>query len=450
VRAEDRKERDVKKRVFLSLLVLTLLFGAQILMAAGQGDAAEAKVKPKVISYLSVWAEDDPNNTMLLSLTDDFMKENPGRIERIDFDYLISGEVVQKMQILVASNDVPDWWAYGAGTVLENLIDIGVPVNVEEKFTKLGLMDYLEEGAVSLLKGLVNGKGLYCIPMGWNVEGIWYNKNIYEEYDLSVPETWAELEENAAKLMEAGVQPFAVAGKEQWPITRHINMLVMRNVGWDAMTKAGDGEISFMQQGFFDAAKTIQDWAAAGWFGRGVNTLDYGTARDVFTTGEAAMFYMGSWFLSNLNDPEINKIGPKEVGYFNFPATEYGKGTTDDYSVNAGAIVTFKDESWDEVMDDWAKFVVPKVGDFTMDNYGAFKGFTVENPPATMPYYTQMVLDIMGDVVNGGLWFEAKMDEKTGSIAKTNGQSLILGEITPEEFWQEIQDATDEYLESKK
>lgn len=436
--------RKGKKLFFLSLC-LVLLFSTQLLTAGGKQGEVSAP-EPRVISYLTVWPETDRNNELLLGLTDQYMKENPGKIKRVDVDVLPSGEVVHKMQILIASNDIPDWFAYGAGTVLAKLIDAGFVVDIEKEFTKLGIMDSLEVGAVSLLKSLVDGRGLYCLPLGWNIEGIWYNKTIYEKYGLSVPKTWAELEANAAKLHAAGVQPFSAAGKERWPLTRHINMLVMRNVGYDAMTRAGNGEISFMQPGFIDAAQRIQDWALAGWFGPGVNTLDYGTARDVFVTGGSAMFYMGSWFLQDLTNPEVNKIGPKEVGFFNFPPTEFGMGTTDDYSVNCGAILALSAAGWDDTMADWASYVFPKFGDLAMKDYGSLMGYRVTTLPDDMPYYTQLVLDEMTKVVNAGLWFEAKMDEKTGDIAKTNSQSLFLGEMTAEEYFQQIQDATDEFL----
>ena len=61
-------------------------------------------------------------------------------------------------------------------------------------FTELGIRDCLDEGAVSLLKNLVDGLGLYCVPLGMNMEGFWYHKGLFEQAGIEkVPETWDEL-----------------------------------------------------------------------------------------------------------------------------------------------------------------------------------------------------------------------------------------------------------------
>ncbi|MDC7240055.1 MAG: extracellular solute-binding protein, partial [Spirochaetales bacterium] len=308
------------------------------LFAGGQADE-------NTIQFLSIWAEDKDNSKLLLELTEEYKKENPDF--NLEFELVAAENLRQKVKVLVASDSVPDVFVYEAGKPIVELIDGGILLDMEKTFIDLGLMDTLDPGAVSLLKRLADNRGLYDLPLGMNVEGIWYNKKMFADLGLDVPETWSELMDVCEVLHQNGIQPFTAGGKDKWPITRVINMYVMRRMGVDAMERGSKGEISFTDPGFVEAGHVIQDMVRKGYFGEGIVTVDMSSAADALFSGQAAMFYNGSWFTQDLNDTERNLLGPDGVGFFNIPVVEGGVGKLDDYSVNCGNILVLSAKAYD-------------------------------------------------------------------------------------------------------
>src|SRR5699024_5822957 len=67
------------------------------------------------------------------------------------------------------------------------------------------------------------------------------------------------------------------------------------------------------------AAQAVADLGEAGFFEEGVGSIDMDTSTHQFLTGDAAMFYMGSWALSDFNNEEGNDIGAENIGFMPFP-----------------------------------------------------------------------------------------------------------------------------------
>jgi raffinose/stachyose/melibiose transport system substrate-binding protein len=428
------------KRAIVVVVLATLCLAP--LMAAGQDEASE-EPETKTLRFLASWAESDENSKVILDLTDEYIAQNPN--VQMEFEAVSSDDLKRQVNIYIASGDAPDVFCYDSGQTLLDLINADKVVNIEEEFTRLGIMDVLDEGAVSLLQTLVGGAGLYAIPMGWNLEGIWYNIDLFEQYDQEVPETWDELVAVAEAFDSVGIQPFAAAGKEKWPITRYLNMYVMRRMGVDGMRRASNGEISYTDPGFIESAAAVQELANAGYFGSSVNTVDYSTAQSMFLTAQTAMIYNGSWMVGTLNDPEQNLLG-ESVGFFNIPVVEGGPGDLGDYSVNAGTILALSSDKYDDATADWVEYVFTRLGNRAMADYGTLKGFRVTEMPTELPYYTRMLRDEFTNVQRAGLWFEATLDARTESIAKDNAQLLFIGEMTPVEYFQAIGDSTADFL----
>ena len=134
----------------------------------------------KKIKILTIWAEDNDNGILLNKICEDYQKNvNPN----FDWEYemVSSDNLQQKIATLAASDDLPDLFAYEAGAPLTTLIDSDKVVNVSEALDQIGETDKLNEGAAELLKGLSGTDDLYDLPLGLNVEGFWYNKELFEK-----------------------------------------------------------------------------------------------------------------------------------------------------------------------------------------------------------------------------------------------------------------------------
>jgi raffinose/stachyose/melibiose transport system substrate-binding protein len=228
-------------------------------------------------------------------------------------------------------------------------------------------------------------------------------------------------------------------------MSRVLNAYLVRSVGLNAVKDAMDGVKKFTDPEYVAAAQMFQDMATNEYFSVGMTTIDPSTASSMLMNGQAAMKYDGSWFTQNLAQPE-NAAGPEGIGYFNVPlvgASGGPGGTLGDYSMNCGNILVFSSEKYDEAVGDWMKYVFPRIGDYFMTNFGTFKGYKINNMPADMPYYTSIVADVLGSATGSFLWFEAKMDTETSTLAQDNIAMLYSGEMTPMQYMEVLQESAD-------
>jgi raffinose/stachyose/melibiose transport system substrate-binding protein len=215
----------------------------------------------------------------------------------------------------------------------------------------------------------------------------------------------------------------------------------MRLYGADVMERVNKGELSITDDGFIEAAKLVQDMNAKGYFGEGVNTIDYDTASNTFLQGNAAMYYMGSWALNEFNDENLNKIGVDNVGFFNIPLVKGGKGTLDEYSMNAGLTLSFSKDKYNEEVGEWMKHVFSNYGDKAIAERGLISGFKVENMPEDVSELTKTTLEKVNEIENGALWFEGYFDPKTKTVSEDGAQNLLNEGITPEEYMSKLEES---------
>lgn len=396
----------------------------------------------KTVKILTIWAEDNDNGILLNKICENYKKDvNPN----FDWEYeMVSADnLQQKIATLAASNDLPDFFAYEAGTPLTTLIDADKVVNISEALEEIGVTQYLNEGAVELMKGLSGTDDLYDLPLGLNVEGFWYNKALFEEADCEVPETWDDFEEVLEKLAAKDIQPLTTGGSDKWPATRLINGYAVRTLGNDIMTKAAAGEVDYTDEGLIAAADKLGEWAEKGYFGEGITTVDANTAGSMLMSGKAAIFYNGSWFTQNLTDESQNPAGKDEIGFFNIPIEDESVSSATSYSMNCGNILALDKGKYDEATAWFLKYFCENMGDLAMNELSTVKGYTYTVEAEDMDPYTQLVLDEINKSTEGFAWWEAKMPSEISKTAQENVQPLLNGEMTGEEYMQSIQDVYD-------
>jgi len=363
---------------------------------------------------------------------------------KYEFESVNTSDLVQKIQLLAASNDLPELFAYESGRPLQQLSDNGYVLDIEKVFADIGLGDQLNPAAVSLLKSMTRGKGLYALPLEMNIEGFWYNKQLFAKYGVREPRTWDELLKAADTFRTHGIQPFALAGAQKWPITRLINGYVIRRYGYDVMQRVDRQELRVTDPGFVEAADVVRRMALEGDFGDHVNTTSLEEASAMFLQGKAAMYYTGSWSLRDFNDPAQNRIGADQIGLFNIPLVEGGVGTEDDWLLNAGLTTSFSAAAYDDTMKQWMKAVFTDYGDKAMGEMGIITGFKVDHMPADLPPLTKMVQSKIENVKHGALWFEALFAPETQAIAWNNAQLLVSSaSYSPKMYMEDLQQALD-------
>ena len=403
---------------------------------SGEDPQAEKNLK-----ILSIWAEDNDNGILINKLCQQYKDEvNPNFTW--EYEYVASADLTTKVSTLAASNDLPDIFVYESGSPLTEMVEEDKVVDITEVLKQYGCESYVTDAATALLSDLSNTPDIYDLPLGLNVEGFWYNKDLFKQAGVEVPNTWDEFETVLETLNTAGIQPLSCGAGDGWGATRLVNAYTVRTLGADAMKKAAAGEANYTDEGYVAAAAKMSEWAEKGYFGEGVNTVDMNTAGSMLCTGQAAIFYNGSWFVSNLNDESFNPGGNDAIGFFNIPVVDESVSSSTAYSMNCGNVLCFSKDKYDDATGWFIKYFVENMGNIAMSEQGAVKGFTYDVTGEVSPY-TQLVLDEIGKASEGFTWYEATMGSAVSSEAQANVKLLLSGEMSAQDYMQSIQDVYD-------
>lgn len=402
---------------------------------------------PKLTKHMkisTIWAEDNDNGVLINKIAQDY-KDNVNPNFTWEYEYIPSADLTTKITTLAGADDLPDMFAYESGKPIVELINAGKIVDIGAELKRIGSSDYVTPSATSLLQTLSGTDTIYDLPLGLNIEGFWYNKALFQQAGISAPPaTMDEFEEDLKKLQDAGIQPLVAGGAsgETWGSTRVVNAVTVRTLGNDAMKKAAEGQAKYTDQGYVDAAQKVADWAAAGYFGEGINTVTMNAAGQMLMNGQAAIFYNGSWFAGNLNS-EDNAAGPDGIGYFNVPVVDASKSGATDYSMNCGNILCLDKTKYDDGTAWFLKYFVEHIGDVAMETEGTVKGYTYKTQPSEMSGYTKLVLDEIGKATGAFTWYEATMGAEVSKTAQENVQLLLTGDMNGQQYMESIQEAFD-------
>ena len=344
----------------------------------------------------------------------------------------------QRLQLLAGQNGLPVAYSAGNAPALTQTLDeAGNVLDFDETLTELNQLDNIEPAAISTIEALYGG--FKVLPFEYNIEGIWYNKSLFADNDVTAPETWDDLVSAASTFNDAGVTPFSASGEQGWPITRLIGNYIFRTLGPDALKKVADGDAKLTDPEYVAAAQAVADLGASGDFGQGVGSIDYDTAANQFMNGSAAMFYMGSWTLSDFSDTDRNQIGIDNIGFMPFPNVTGGEGDSSQIAANVGLPVTFNAKTYDANVGDWLSCIAGNYGSEALSTEGRVSGFKVNTPVENVPALTQEVQDRIASTDEAVLWFEALFSTKATTTSQTNAAQLVTGNITAEEFMELVQ-----------
>ena len=215
----------------------------------------------------------------------------------------------------------------------------------------LGLLNYnmemarfMARGALSDLKDmpeaqrilpevqeLVNNLAAYpgrtsVLPYSVMAASVIYNKKIFADNDIQVPETWDDFIAVCDKLKAAGITPIYSTFKDAWTVSQGlfdytVGGMVDVAAFYEQLRKEGtdvgpSSSVSFTK----DLSEPVSrmEMLAQKYTNQDAASRGYGDGNLAFSKGEGAMYFQGPWSLG-----EIAKSGPDlELGTFPLPMTD--------------------------------------------------------------------------------------------------------------------------------
>ncbi len=317
-----------------------------------------------------------------------------------------------------------------------------------ETFAQSGFLEPLEPLVPDLknfakapLKGATSIKDgkIYGVPFASQTLFIFYNKTIYKELGLSVPETWDQFIANLQAMKKAGVQPLANGGKDGWTLEVMMGAICPNFYGandfFDAVVA---GKTNFQDPRFVAALTKLKE-----------------------LTPYMPDLYMGVSY-TDMQSSFINEMaghfigGSFEAGYFSaqnpklaydiFPAPVARKGDTPYVSVYADG--NFSINAASKNKDAAAKFVRFLASKATGDVFitdlkqvSAVPGVDTSASP-----YISKVLTLQKNATPYLMLVGFRYQQPTGSVLIQSGlQGMLAGKLEPADVAKQVQEGIATY-----
>ena len=341
----------MKRKVISALLVAAM--SLTMLAGCGGSDKNEGAASDDGTITLKVFSNlpDRKNGQGLVEQTiiDEYMKENENvkiEVEALDEE---AYKTKFKAYSMEGMPDVVSIW--GQPSFLDEVVDAGVLAELNEA-------DYAD---YKFIEGSLNGftydGKLYGLPRNTDVACIYYNEKIFKDNNWEIPKTYDELLALADKINAAGIVPMAMDGGDGWPMAVYLSDVLYKLTGQDYSDVVSNAVATgdFTDENLQKATELLKAAADAKLFQNGYDSQDYGTAMNLFTNGQAAMFYMGSWEASMALNEDIPEEVRTNIRVFTMPVIDGGKAAATDIAAwNGGGYAVAADS---EVKEEAIKFL---------------------------------------------------------------------------------------------
>lgn len=310
----------MKKREKSKLFLLGVLFSAQFVLAAcGTKQAEESSrqelidgKEPVTLRLYAQYSDADTKEPMDYVLSE-LKKEMPWVTIELDVEAQDNG---QKLKTYAATGDMPDIFNCNNDQI-----------NTLKKSKNIALLnDYVEStGYGAALKE--NNKDLlydaegnaYAFPYAGNEFILmYYNKELFKEHNLEVPQTFDELIQVVEAFNAKDITPISLFAQEGWVTAGMYDLIATKYVP-EGIKGLDAGTTSIEEEGYKKAAQKLKELVDAGAFGKGAIGTNYDQAASLFYEEKAAMFVSGQWFVT-----DADKNLPGKVDWFYFPVTNDG------------------------------------------------------------------------------------------------------------------------------
>ncbi|MDK2951216.1 MAG: raffinose/stachyose/melibiose transport system substrate-binding protein [Kosmotogales bacterium] len=231
-----------------------------------------------------------------------------GKDIKIDFRGFLATEYDSKMLLALQGGEGPDI-AYTRrlpGGRTQALIESGL---IKSLAADVDFSNFTE----SVLKSITFQGEEYGVPFAVQVVGIFYNKDMFDEFGFEEPETWGELLEIADGFKQAGIDPFFAPVKDAWAIVMQHASAGVSILQPEWIEKLAKGETNFLDPEWINMNQYMYDLKQ--YFQKGFSGNSTSDLESAFAFGVSPMVFYGIWGVQMWQElnPDIN------VGYFMVP-----------------------------------------------------------------------------------------------------------------------------------
>lgn len=421
-----------------TLAALAISLACSTALAAGPAIPPDGEIVPREISWLASRPSDGPVLSTVRKIADEYAAAHPGfKLDIIETPDRPS--YLQKLETLAAARQLPEFFDTDATPFAQKLQQQGLMVDTAALLDSYGLTDQFRP--VALNYDRFSDGSLYLIPLEFGMEVFWYNKAMFEAAGVSPPATLDDLPALCPKLAQSGVLPIALDGVDGWPPQRMIAWYPFRLAGGDYLDKLRKGEAKLSDPIGVKTTEWLASLAGNGCFAKDFSAQGYTDARDQFTQGKAAIYYMGTWETeAMINEASQAEAVRGQIDYFTLPLTADAKTGANEFFVNSGIGMAVGAGTFDPLVYDFVKFMLGRYSELYAET-GALSPmtYTPDALPNDAPLYAKIVSEIPKLGAQYSVPWDTQLDPKSNTVMQQQLTLLLQGNTTAKQF----QDAVD-------
>lgn len=415
-----------KLSLFLAVMLLSILLVASFTLSVSAEDL--------VTLVFSSWRTEDIDAMNRVNAL--FMKKHPNII--IDFKPIknteYDGQLASSLQAGVGP-DIMYLRSYDGGRILYNsgfLYELNDAIPVLKGFPEAA------KAAWSTEEGII-----YGVPSVGVTHGIFYNKEIFDKYGLKEPTTWVEFIDVCVTLKDKGERVLAAGLKDQWQLYEVLYSGLGANFygGEKNRQKLMAGEMKMTDKPFvkaFEKMKELQPY-----YPKGATGIGYVDMQMLFTTGQAAIYYGGSWEIGFFESMKPDF----EIGWFPPPVENKGDTIQYCFHVDAGVGMNKATKHSKEALEYMKWVATPEYAQALMNELPGFFSYTPGNYTLDNPLAKENIdVAANADITVRTTWEKLSAHEPSGNILMWEAMfGLLTDEHTPEEAAAHVQEGLEEW-----
>jgi raffinose/stachyose/melibiose transport system substrate-binding protein len=173
----------------------------------------------------------------------------------------------------------------------KNLVDLSGEAFVGK--TLAGMMDVL---------GKWKGKNYAVVTNSPSVEGLWYNKKVFDRLGLEPPHTFAEFMTvcEQVKAKDPSISTIFSGGGDVWPLHTFEGLLWSDDIKAGLADKINAGQAKFTDAEVVGHIQQLKDAIDKGCFNKNLSTATFADEQQALLDGKTAMVAQGPWFIDAL------------------------------------------------------------------------------------------------------------------------------------------------------
>lgn len=161
----------------------------------------------------------------------------------------------------------------------------------------------------------------YGVPYTYYQWGVYYRKDIFEQFGLTEPATWEEEIANCQTLVDNGIKCYTIGSKNYWTTGGWFDYLNMRTNGYDFHARLTNGEESWTSD---EVRATFANWQQLVDMGAFVDdhqSYSWQEALPFMVNGEAASYLMGNFAVAPMREAGLDD---SKLDFYQFPEITAG------------------------------------------------------------------------------------------------------------------------------